>query len=113
MLGLTSIDLPFLGNLRSNWVVVIGLELLSLACPGLDLGSVMLHHYFLTLVAVMVTLILFVWKIGFGVTGMEFVGVIPTIQGFVRCDAGSLRIVIIPKYKDRFMERPPMKTVQP
>ena len=41
MLGLTSIELPFLGNLRSNWVVIIGLELLSLACPGLDLGSVM------------------------------------------------------------------------
>jgi hypothetical protein len=39
MLGLTSIDLPFLGNLRSNWVVVIGLELLILACPGLGLGS--------------------------------------------------------------------------
>jgi hypothetical protein len=60
MLGLTSIGLPFLGNLKSNWVVVIGLELLSLACPGLDLGSVMLH-YFVTLVAVMVMLILLVW----------------------------------------------------
>jgi hypothetical protein len=44
MLGLTSIDLPFLGNLRSIWVVVTGLELLSLACPGLDLGNVMLHY---------------------------------------------------------------------
>jgi hypothetical protein len=44
MLGLTSIDLPFLGNPRSNWVVVIGLDLLSLACPDLDLGSVMLHY---------------------------------------------------------------------
>jgi hypothetical protein len=44
MLGLTSIELPFLLNLRSNWVVVIDLELLSLACPGLDLGSVMLHY---------------------------------------------------------------------
>jgi hypothetical protein len=112
MLGLTSIDLPFHGNLRSNWVVVIGLELLSLACPGLDLGSVMLH-YFVTLVAVMVMLILLVWRIGFGVTRMEFVGVMPTVQGFVRCDAGSLWIVIIPKSKDWFMERPPMKTVQP
>jgi hypothetical protein len=38
MLGLTSIDLLFLGNLRSNWVVVIGLELLSHTYPGLDLG---------------------------------------------------------------------------
>jgi hypothetical protein len=44
MLGLTSIELPFLGNIRSNWVVVIGLELLSLACLDLDLGSVMLHY---------------------------------------------------------------------
>jgi hypothetical protein len=44
MLGLTSIDLPFLGNLRSNWIVIIGLDLLSLACLGLDLGSVMLHY---------------------------------------------------------------------
>jgi hypothetical protein len=57
--------------------------------------------------------ILLVWRIGFGVMGMEFVGVMPTVQGFVRCDAGSLWLVIIPKSKDRFMERPPMKTVQP
>jgi hypothetical protein len=112
MLGLTSIDLPFVGNLRSNLVVVIGLELLSLACLGLDLGSVMLH-YFVTLVAVMVMLILLLWRMGFEVTGMEFVGVMPTVQGFVRCDAGSLWIVTIPKYKDRFMERPRMKIVQP
>jgi hypothetical protein len=114
MLGLTSIDLPFLGNLRSIWIVVIGLELLSLACPSLDLGSVMLPHIiYVTLAAVMVMLILLVWRIGFGVTGMEFVGVMPTVQSFVRCDAGSLWLVIIPKSKDRFMERPPMKTVQP
>jgi hypothetical protein len=112
MLGLTSIDLPFHGNLRSNWVVVIGLELLILACPGLDLGSVMLH-YFVTLVTVMVMFVPLVWRIGFGVTGMEFVGMIPTVQGFVRRDAGSLWIVIIPKSKDWFMERPPMKIVQP
>jgi hypothetical protein len=108
--GLT---LPFLENLRSNWVVVIGLELLSLACPGLDLGSVILHCYVVTLVAVMVMLILLVWRIGFAVMGMELVGVMPMVRGFVRCDAGSLWLVIIPKSKDRFMERPPMKTVQP
>jgi hypothetical protein len=82
MLGLTSIDLPFLENLRSNWVVIIGLELLSLACPGLDLGSVMLHHItYLTLVTIMVMLILLVWRRGFGVTGMELVGVMPMVQG--------------------------------
>jgi hypothetical protein len=36
---LTRIDLSFLENLRSIWVVVIGLEFLSLTCPGLGLGS--------------------------------------------------------------------------
>jgi hypothetical protein len=82
MLGLTSIVLPFLENLRSNWVVIIGLDLLSLACLGLDLGSVMLHHItYVTLVTVMVMLILLVWRIGFGVMGMEFVVVMPTVQG--------------------------------
>jgi hypothetical protein len=40
MLWLTSIDLSSLENLRSIGVVVICLELLSLACPGLDLGRV-------------------------------------------------------------------------
>jgi hypothetical protein len=82
MLGLTSIELPFLGNLRSNWVVAIVLELLSLACPGRDLGSVMLHHItYVTLVTIMVMFILLLWRIGFGATGMEFVGVMPTVQG--------------------------------
>jgi hypothetical protein len=101
MLELTSIDLPFLENLRSIWVVITGLELLSLICPGLDLCSVMLPHItYVTLVTIMVMLILLLWRIGFGVTGMEFVGVMPTVQGFVRCDAGSLWIVIITKSKD-------------
>jgi hypothetical protein len=35
---LTRIDLSYLENLNSIWVVLIGLELLSLACPGLGLG---------------------------------------------------------------------------
>jgi hypothetical protein len=38
-LGLTRIDLSFLKNLRTNWVVIIGLKLLSLACPSLGLDS--------------------------------------------------------------------------
>jgi hypothetical protein len=62
------------------------------------------HVTYVTLVNVMVMLILLVWKIGFGVMGMELVGVMPTVQGFVRFDAGSLWLVIIPKSKDRFME---------
>jgi hypothetical protein len=49
----------------------------------------MLHHVtYVTLVTVMVILILLMWKIGFGVTGVELVGVMPTVQGFVWCDAG-------------------------
>jgi hypothetical protein len=67
------------------------------------------HIIYVTLVDVMVMLILLVWRIGFGVTGIEFVGVMPTVQGFVRCNAGSLWLVIIPKSKDRFMERHPLK----
>jgi hypothetical protein len=72
---------------------------------------VLCYIIFVTLVTVMIMLILLVWRIGFGVTGMKFVGVMPTVQGFVRCDAESMWIVIIPKSKDRFMERPPIKTV--
>jgi hypothetical protein len=71
------------------------------------------HHAYVTPVAIMVVLILLVWRIGFGVKEMELVGVMPTVQGFVLYDAGSLWLVIIPKSKDRFMERPPIKTVQP
>jgi hypothetical protein len=52
----------------------------------------------------MVILILLVWRIRFGVTGMELVGAMPMVQGFVRCDAGSMWLVIILKSKDRFME---------
>jgi hypothetical protein len=64
-------------------------------------------------VVIMVILILLVWRIGFVMTGMELVGAMPLVQGFVRCDAESMWLVIIPKSRDRFMERPPMKTVQP
>jgi hypothetical protein len=35
------------------------------------------------------------------------------VQGFVRCDAGSQWLIVVPKSKDWFMERKPMKTVQP
>jgi hypothetical protein len=89
--------------------------MLSLACPGLGLGSCYVSSSCLCPppVVIMVILILLVWRIGFGVMGIELFGAIPTVQGFVRCDAGSLWLVIIPKAKDRFMERPPMKTVQP
>jgi hypothetical protein len=42
----------------------------------------MLHHItYVTLVTVMVILILLVWRIGFGVTEMEFDGVMPLVQG--------------------------------
>jgi hypothetical protein len=42
----------------------------------------MLHHIaYVTLVTIMVMLILLVWRIGFGVMGMKFVGVMPMVQG--------------------------------
>jgi hypothetical protein len=104
----------FLEDLSGNWVVVIGVDLLSLACSSLVWVVAMFqHHAYVTPVAIMVALILLVWRIGFGVTGMELVGVMLTVQGFVRCDAGSLWLVIIAKSNDRFMERAPMKIVQP
>jgi hypothetical protein len=71
------------------------------------------HHAYVTPVAIMFIFILLVWRIGFGVTGMEVVGAMLTVQGFVWRDAGSLWLLIIPKSKDRYMERPPMKIVQP
>jgi hypothetical protein len=104
----------FLEDLSGNWVVVIGLDLLSLACSSLVWVVAMFqHHAYVTPVAIMVVLILLVRRIGFGVTGMELVGVISIVQGFVQCDARSLWLVIIPKSKDQFMERAPVKIVQP
>jgi hypothetical protein len=88
--------------------------MLSLACPGLGLGSEIVTSFILVSPYYRYGyLILLLWRIGLGVTGMELVGVMPTVQGFVRCNAGSLWLVIIPKSKDWFKERPPMKTVQP
>jgi hypothetical protein len=62
--------------------VIIGLELLSPACPGLGLGSGYVHQLCLCHpVVMMVILILLVWRIGFGVKGLELVGVMPVVQG--------------------------------
>ena len=90
--------------------------MLSLACPGLGLDSGYVHplclcHPSLSIVVVIdpISVENRIWGDG---NGTEF-GVMPTVQGFVRCDAGSLWLVIIPKSKDWFVERPPMKTVQP
>jgi hypothetical protein len=44
---LTRSDLSFLKTPRSNWGVIIGLELLSLACPDIGLGSKYVHHFIL------------------------------------------------------------------
>jgi hypothetical protein len=85
---ISRIELSFLENPRSNWVVIIGLDLLSLACPSLGLDSCYVHQLFLCdPVIMMVILILLVWRIGFGVTRLELVGVMPVVQGCcpVRC----------------------------
>jgi hypothetical protein len=55
--------------------------LLSLACPGLGLGSDYgyIIHAYVTPIIIMVILGLLVWRIGFGVTGL----------GTCWCDASS------------------------
>jgi hypothetical protein len=60
-----------------------------------------------------VPLILLVWRIGFGVTGLQLRSVDSDSLGLCPVDFGKPVVDIIPKSKDRFMERPPMKTVQP
>jgi hypothetical protein len=78
---------------------------LSLACPGLGFGSDYCSSFALVSPYQCYDyLILLVWRIGFGVTGLELLGVMPIVQGFVRCDVRSLWFVIIPKSKDQFME---------
>jgi hypothetical protein len=105
-LGLTKIDLPFLENLRSNWVVIIGLELLSLAFPGLGLGSCYVtslclchpcHYYGYLNPTSMENRIWGDWIENLPVRCWQF-------KAFVQCDVESLWLVIIPKSKDRFME---------
>jgi hypothetical protein len=62
--------------------VQLGLELLSLACPGLGLGSGYVHQLYLCHpVIIMVILILLVWRTGFGVMRLELVGVMLVVQG--------------------------------
>jgi hypothetical protein len=66
-------------NPRSSWVVIIGLELLSLACC-LGFGSCSVNQLCLCHpIMVMVTLILLVWRTRFGMTGLELAGVMPTV----------------------------------
>jgi hypothetical protein len=47
------------------------------------------------------------------VTGLELRLVDCDSSGLCSVDSGSLWLVIMPKSKDRFVERPPMKIVQP
>jgi hypothetical protein len=47
------------------------------------------------------------------VTGLELCLVDSDNSGLCLVDSGSLWLVIMPKSKDRYVERPPMITVQP
>jgi hypothetical protein len=49
----------------------------------------------------------------FGVTGLELRSVHSDSSGLCPVDSGKPVVDIIPKSMDQFMERPPMKTVQP
>jgi hypothetical protein len=80
-------------NPKSNWVVVIGLGLLSLECPSLGLDSGFVHQLCLChTIILMVILILLVWRIGFRVMGLKLVGVRPTVQGY--CLVGCQKPVV-------------------
>jgi hypothetical protein len=62
--------------------------LLSLACPSLSVGSYYVIIYaYVSLSLLWLFFILLVWRIGFGMTGMELVGVMPAVQDFcpVQC----------------------------
>jgi hypothetical protein len=88
--------------------------LLSLACPGLGLGSDIVTSFMLVSPCYCyVYLILLVWRIGFGVTGLELRSMDSNSSGLRPVDSGKPVVNIIPKSKDWFMERPPMKIVQP
>jgi hypothetical protein len=91
------------------WVV----ELLSPACPGLVWVVILLHQLCLCHPVTVIFLNLLVWRIGFGVTGLELHSVDSDSSGLCPVDSGKPVVDIIPKSKDRFMERPPMKTVRP
>jgi hypothetical protein len=45
--------------------------------------------------------------------GLELCSVDPDSSGLCPVDSKILWLVIMPKSKDQFMERPPMRTVQP
>jgi hypothetical protein len=60
-----------------------------------------------------VSLILLVWRIEFGATGLELRLVDSDSSGLCPVDSRKPVIDIIPKSNDRFMEQPPMKIVQP
>jgi hypothetical protein len=60
-----------------------------------------------------VSWILLVWRIGFGVMGLELRLVDSDSLGLCSVDSRKPVVDIIPKSKDRFMDRPPMKIVQP
>jgi hypothetical protein len=62
---------------------------LSLSCPGLGLGSDIVASFYtcftLSLLIIVVILVLLVWRIGLGVTGLEL----------VLCDADSSRLCLV------------------
>ena len=86
--------------------------MLSLACPGLGLGSDFVTSFILVSPCYCYVYFISVenriWGDGFGTAFGGF-----RQFGTYSVDSGKPVVDIIPKSKDRFMERPPMKTVQP
>jgi hypothetical protein len=83
------------------WVV----ELLSPACPGLVWVVILLHQLYL---CHPVTVIFFDPISVYSDSSVD-----SDSSGLCPVDSGKPVVDIIPKSKDRFMERPPKKIVQP
>jgi hypothetical protein len=77
----------------------------------------MVAHWYLIFIHlspdILVPCFLLVWRIGIWVMGLELCSVDFDSSGLGPVDSESLWLVIILKSKDRSVERPPMKTLQP
>jgi hypothetical protein len=107
------IDYSFVTH-RVEWLGIFGSNCLALQHYGLGLGSTLVPlfypccHLVCYYLGSLLVWRIWIWDDGFGIVFGGFLQ-------FRACpvNSGSLSLVIMPKSKDRFVERPPMRTVQP
>jgi hypothetical protein len=102
-------------TLRVEWLGIFGKICLPLQHHGLGLGSTLVPLLFYPSCHLICYYLgsLLVWRIG--IWGDRFGTVFGGLQQFGDLSGGLRKpmVVIMPKSMDRFMERPPMKIVQP